>query len=229
MWLCGITSFTRSRLWDSSADRISCGFLRASNRPQVRRLASIRAPNGPLRSIGQPAIASTPHFPSCTTHTWDLSAFRLWGNASMSDQIWSRPHGSSFRSCSPGQPPAHLLRALPDLSKRIQNGGVVRVEHAACKLAHRLREGTRTPPAGGHLLCRKERWTWNRWESCVHAAMRAMDTGLLWSVSGRAHDDYHFYLAFENSNCRHYVTEKLFMNALKYCNLWLSLEGNVIN
>ena len=28
--------------------------------------------------------------------------------------------------------------------------------------------------------------------------------------------DYRFYLSFENSNCRHYVTEKLFMNALKW-------------
>ena len=27
--------------------------------------------------------------------------------------------------------------------------------------------------------------------------------------------DYRFYLSFENSNCRHYVIEKLFMNALK--------------
>jgi glycoprotein 3-alpha-L-fucosyltransferase len=28
--------------------------------------------------------------------------------------------------------------------------------------------------------------------------------------------DYRFYLSFENSNCRNYVTEKLFTNALKY-------------
>jgi len=27
-------------------------------------------------------------------------------------------------------------------------------------------------------------------------------------------DDYHFYLSFENSNCRDYITEKLFWNAL---------------
>ena len=26
--------------------------------------------------------------------------------------------------------------------------------------------------------------------------------------------DYHFYLSFENSNCRDYITEKLFWNAL---------------
>lgn len=28
------------------------------------------------------------------------------------------------------------------------------------------------------------------------------------------HKDYKFYLAFENANCRHYITEKLFENAL---------------
>lgn len=28
-------------------------------------------------------------------------------------------------------------------------------------------------------------------------------------------DDYKFYLAFENANCRHYITEKLFLNALR--------------
>jgi glycosyl transferase family 10 (putative fucosyltransferase) len=27
---------------------------------------------------------------------------------------------------------------------------------------------------------------------------------------------YKFYLAFENSNCRHYITEKFFTNALRY-------------
>jgi len=27
-------------------------------------------------------------------------------------------------------------------------------------------------------------------------------------------NDYHFYLSFENSNCRDYITEKLFWNAL---------------
>ena len=27
-------------------------------------------------------------------------------------------------------------------------------------------------------------------------------------------DEYHFYLSFENSNCRDYITEKLFWNAL---------------
>ena len=27
--------------------------------------------------------------------------------------------------------------------------------------------------------------------------------------------DYKFYLAFENTNCRHYITEKLFLNALR--------------
>jgi len=26
--------------------------------------------------------------------------------------------------------------------------------------------------------------------------------------------EYHFYLSFENSNCRDYITEKLFWNAL---------------
>ena len=29
------------------------------------------------------------------------------------------------------------------------------------------------------------------------------------------HDDYKFYFAFENANCRHYITEKLFLNALR--------------
>lgn len=28
--------------------------------------------------------------------------------------------------------------------------------------------------------------------------------------------DYKFYLAFENTNCRHYITEKLFLNALRH-------------
>ena len=28
-------------------------------------------------------------------------------------------------------------------------------------------------------------------------------------------DDYMFYLAFENSNCRDYITEKLYWNAYK--------------
>lgn len=28
--------------------------------------------------------------------------------------------------------------------------------------------------------------------------------------------EYKFYLAFENANCREYITEKLFTNALKY-------------
>ena len=29
------------------------------------------------------------------------------------------------------------------------------------------------------------------------------------------HDEYKFYLSFENANCRHYITEKLFLNALR--------------
>jgi len=33
-------------------------------------------------------------------------------------------------------------------------------------------------------------------------------------------NDYHFYLSFENSNCRDYITEKLFWNAL----LWVHLR-----
>ena len=36
----------------------------------------------------------------------------------------------------------------------------------------------------------------------------------------RLKEDYFFYLAFENSNCRDYVTEKFFMNALQYVNLF---------
>lgn len=29
--------------------------------------------------------------------------------------------------------------------------------------------------------------------------------------------EYKFYLAFENSNCRDYITEKFYVNALGYC------------
>ena len=36
--------------------------------------------------------------------------------------------------------------------------------------------------------------------------------------------DYRFYLSFENSNCRHYITEKFFLNALKYFNWQFRLK-----
>lgn len=37
--------------------------------------------------------------------------------------------------------------------------------------------------------------------------------------------DYKFYLAFENSNCRDYITEKLFSNALEYDVLPIVMGG----
>ena len=34
-------------------------------------------------------------------------------------------------------------------------------------------------------------------------------------------NDYKFYLSFENSNCQDYITEKFFVNALKWVEGWV--------
>ncbi|KRX67853.1 Glycoprotein 3-alpha-L-fucosyltransferase A [Trichinella sp. T9] len=73
-------------------------------------------------------------------------------------------------------------------------------------------------------------YTMNHREAYVHELAKHVQVDVYGTCSGRPcpwqglsrncssmlRNDYKFYLAFENSNCRHYITEKLFINALQY-------------
>ncbi|KRX51183.1 Glycoprotein 3-alpha-L-fucosyltransferase A [Trichinella murrelli] len=72
-------------------------------------------------------------------------------------------------------------------------------------------------------------YTMNHREAYVHELAKHVQVDVYGTCSGRPcpwqglsrncssmlRNDYKFYLAFENSNCRHYITEKLFINALQ--------------
>lgn len=85
-----------------------------------------------------------------------------------------------------------------------------RTEYAK-KLARHLQVDVYTPEGTGGLesLGEKQTLRCEQWSSICYEMLAR---------------DYRFYLSFENSNCRHYVTEKLFLNALKYSNFYDSLD-----